>query len=61
VADELLLCTATLTADNLYAANTNTNTNPLSHLVAGATYYQTAQLDTVADVVRSFNEIFHQL
>ncbi len=47
--DNLLLCTATLTADNLYEVdtNTNTNTNPLPHLVAGATYYQTAQFDAV--------------
>ena len=39
--------TATLTADNLYAVDTNSNTdtNPLSRLVAGATYYQTAPSD----------------
>ena len=56
VAENLLLCTASLTADNLYAVDTQHTTSPPSSLLANATYYQTAQMDTVADVVRYFHE-----
>lgn len=56
VADNLLLCTATLTKDNLYAVDTTINNNKLSSLIANASYYQTAQLDSVADVVQYFHE-----
>ena len=54
VEQNLVLCTANLTSDNLYSVNTK-NT-PTSKLMANATYYNTAQLDTVADVVRYFHE-----
>ncbi len=52
--NNLLLCTATLTADSLYDKHNTYNTS--SPLFAGATYYQTAQFDTVAEVVRYFHE-----
>ncbi len=49
VDENLILCTASLTAVD----NSNT-THLASPLLANATYYQTAQLDTVAHVVRYF-------
>ena len=56
VTQNLILCTATLTNDNLYAVDNTMSNNTLSPLSANATYYQTAQLDSVADVVRYFHE-----
>ena len=56
VADKLLLCKATLTADNLYAVDKQNTYNTSSPLVANSTYYQTAQSDTIAEVVRYFHE-----
>jgi hypothetical protein len=56
VEQNLVLCTANLTHDNLYSVNTTATDNPTSPLLANATYYTTAQLDTVADVVRYFHE-----
>ena len=44
VAENLLLCTASLTADNLYAVDKQP-TSPPSSLLANATYYRTAQMD----------------
>jgi hypothetical protein len=42
VDNNLLLCTAALTTDNLYAVNDPIIDNKLSPLLANATYYQTA-------------------
>ena len=56
VDNNLLLCTAHLTVDNLYAVDSKNTDNTSSKLLANATYYQTAQLDTVAAVVRYFHE-----
>ncbi len=51
VDNNLLLCTSTLTTHNLYAVDNTTIDNTSSPLVANSTYYQTAQFDTVAEVV----------
>ena len=56
VGNNLLLSTATLTRDNLYAMDNPVIQNKFIPLIANATYYQTAQFDTVADVVRYFHE-----
>ena len=48
VDNNLILCTTTLTDDNLYAGDKQNTYNTSSPLFAGATYYQTAQMDTVA-------------
>jgi hypothetical protein len=45
VAKNLLLCTASLTDDNLYAVDKQHTTSPPSSLLANATYYRTAQMD----------------
>jgi hypothetical protein len=54
--NNLLLSTATLTRDNLYAMDNPIIHNKIPPLIANATYYQTAKLDAIADVVRYFHE-----
>ena len=56
VEQKLILCTAKLTTDNLYAVNATTTDTTTSPLFAAATYYQTAKFDTVAEIVRYFHE-----
>ena len=56
VDNNLILSTASLTRDNLYAMDNPVIQNKFIPLIANATYYQTAQFDTVADVVRYFHE-----
>jgi hypothetical protein len=54
VNENLILCTAPLTTDKLYAVDTN-NKNTIPSFAA-STYYQTAKFDNVHDLVKYFHE-----
>ena len=55
VSHNLILCTANLTKDKLYAVN-NTQSNDNIPMFAASTYYQTAKFDNVPDVIKYFHE-----
>ena len=54
VAQKLILCTASLTKDNLYAVDPTINPTP--PLFAASTYYQTAKFNNVSDIIKYFHE-----
>ena len=56
VHENLILCTAPITKDKLYAVNMKNTTNIHIPSFAAPTYYQSAQFDNVSDLVKYFHE-----